>query len=112
MHHKDVEYDMEVSSGVEGWSSDLIRQHMPWRPSIHMPKSAARIWLKVTDVKVERLRDISQEDAVAEGVKASPPFAIGYFKNLWESINGAASWNANPWVWVVEFEVVSKNGKP
>jgi hypothetical protein len=101
------------STGIYGSQNPFNPDREPkTRPSIHMPKAAARIWLKVAGVRVERLKDISQEDAVAEGVKAYPPFAIGYFKNLWESINGEASWNANPWVWVVAFELVSTTGKP
>lgn len=88
-----------------------------WRPSIHMPKHAARIWLKVKDVRVERVQNISEEDAKAEGVKqyATKPdwMAAKFgFEILWGNINGQESWDANPWVWVVEFEVVSTTGKP
>lgn len=104
-----------------------------WKPSIHMPKAAARIWLKITNVKVERLRDISQEDAKAEGIKFSNLFnewggvvphpnvpdhfrwysnPVDAFNNLWISINGADSFKANPWVWAIEFEVLSTTGKP
>jgi hypothetical protein len=90
------------------------------RPSIHMPRWASRITLEVTGVRVERLDAISAVDAEAEGLRRFPfedSFAwalrdgdtsgyatpTGAFRNLWESINGAGSWNANPWVWVVEF---------
>lgn len=104
------------------------------RPSIHMPKDVARIWLKVTDVRLERLQYISEEDAKAEGVKRvvngdedfdsicyenylntgyiDLPTAKQSFETLWKKINGADSWKANPWVWVVCFEVVSTTGKP
>lgn len=94
-----------------------------WRPSIHMPRSASRISLAVTAVRVERLQDISEADAIAEGV--TPQWepgmsgrlieALGGFSHrpaasayatLWEEINGAGSWDANPWVWVVEFKRV------
>ena len=71
-----------------------------WRPSIHMPRWASRITLEVTGVRVERLQDINEEDALAEGVEHA-------FRSLWESINGPGSWDANPWVWVVEFRRVS-----
>lgn len=74
-----------------------------WKPSIHMPRSASRITLKVTDVRVERLHEIIEADAVAEGASTPGPFAVYHFMDLWSSINGAKSWNANPWVWVVSF---------
>lgn len=85
-----------------------------WRPSIHMPRWASRITLEFTDVRVERLQDISEEDAEAEGarpsflipgsekVSSSPQCRWG-FHQLWESINGPESWDVNPWVWVIEF---------
>ncbi|HBR1193070.1 MULTISPECIES: hypothetical protein [Klebsiella] len=93
-----------------------------WRPSIHMPRWASRILLEITDVRVERLNAISEEDARAEGIIdggclncgepepcgcANPdPDATDAFAYLWQSIYGQESWNANPWVWVIEFERV------
>ena len=79
-----------------------------WSPSIHMPRWASRIDLEVTGVRVERLQDISEADAEAEGCQNSLHLHGGRFANenfrwLWESINGDGSWDANPWVWVVEF---------
>ncbi|HBT5834534.1 hypothetical protein WDU42_19255 [Klebsiella pneumoniae] len=76
------------------------------RPSIHMPRWASRILLEITNVRVERLRSMSQDDARAEGViAASGPMEAGLaFRELWESIYGEESWNANPWVWVISFE--------
>ncbi len=83
------------------------------RPSIHMPRWASRISLKVTGVKVERLQDISEADAEAEGAEPilEPPDGGGAphvegFQALWKSINGAQSWQANPWVAVYTFERV------
>lgn len=79
-----------------------------WKPSIHMPHWASRITLEIVSVRVERLKDISEPDARSEGCEPAwfgKRFA-GYstaFAQLWESINGAGSWDANPWVWVVEF---------
>lgn len=79
------------------------------RPAIFMPRAASRITLEITSVRVERLQDISEADAKAEGValKNSPAaFLTSYvrgFRDLWESINGPGSWAANPWVWRVEF---------
>lgn len=88
-----------------------------WRPSIHMPKWASRIWLRVTEVRVERLRNITHEAITAEGVGCdwqpdSNQFAT--FARLWDFINAkpGADWAANPWVWVVRFEVVSTTGRP
>jgi hypothetical protein len=83
-----------------------------WRPSIHMPRWASRLTLEVTSVRVERLHDISESDALAEGCSASgewsaagvsTPSARADFGGLWRSINGVESWAANPWVWVVGF---------
>ncbi len=75
-----------------------------WRPSIHMPRWASRITLEITGVRVERLQDISEADAIAEG--GTKHFNIDWFGPLWASIYGGDSWNANPWVWVIEFRRV------
>ncbi|MBD1295510.1 hypothetical protein [Pseudomonas aeruginosa] len=92
------------------------------RPSIHMPRWASRVLLEITAVRVERLQDISEEQALAEGVHGEPcdharqacgdigcwgDTAKGAFGFLWESLNGEGSWVANPWVWVVEFKRVT-----
>jgi hypothetical protein len=81
-------------------------QRSAWRPSIHMPRWASRITLEITDVRVERLQVISLDDAKAEGVETTDQYA-----ELWCKINGAESWNANPWVWVVAFKRVEGGGK-
>nr|DAP97650.1 MAG TPA: ASCH domain protein [Caudoviricetes sp.] len=84
-----------------------------WRPSIHMPRWASRILLEITAVRVERLKDISESDARAEGVMPTPGAAeqlVGgklAFAELWASIYGHENWRANPWVWVIEFKQVS-----
>lgn len=80
---------------------------MKWCPSIHMPKEAARIFLRVTDAWVERLKSISEEDAIAEG--ADGPIHEMCFSAIWDSTIKHADlprygWDANPWVWVIEFE--------
>lgn len=85
-----------------------------WRPSIHMPRGRSRLSLRVTSVRVERLHAITEDDARAEGitslsVQTGPHTLVGRpvateFGALWRSINGPASWDANPWVWVVGFE--------
>lgn len=89
-----------------------------WRPSIHMPRWASRITLEITGVRVERLQDISEADAQAEGCalecmtpigddSGSAIHGPGGYIALWESINGPGSWDLNPWVWVVEFRRLS-----
>lgn len=84
----------------------------PWHPSIHMPKEAARIWLKVTDVRVERLQDMTDDDAEAEGCFDYTSTALGFF-DVWDSTIKKSNlncygWNANPWVWVIKFERCEK----
>lgn len=83
-----------------------------WTPSIHMPRWASRLTLEITGVRVERLRDLSEDDAKSEGI--TPPsggvlpgweYRIN-FRDLWMSIYGADNWETNPWVWVIEFKVV------
>lgn len=108
--------------------NDPLYEHKKFKPSIHMPKEACRVWLRVTNLRIERLHDISESDSIKEGVEFEGeqpwykdyvrklkffPFANPFysFRSLWKSINGDDSWNANPWVWVVQFEVVSTTGK-
>ncbi|EMM2809455.1 TPA: ASCH domain-containing protein [Klebsiella pneumoniae] len=95
-------------------------EEIRWTPSIHMPRTASRILLEITDVRVERLNAISQEDAQAEGMELtgwrptySDPDSGGEvmtpydnFAELWSSIYGDESWKANPWVWVISFKRV------
>lgn len=88
-------------------------------PSIHLHRRYSRILLEVTDVRVERLQDISRPDIRAEGLQCPPELASddvspnyrdwypAAWRELWDSINGPHSWNANPWVWVVEFQRIS-----
>ena len=113
-----------------GSYGDMARKDygLKWTPSIHMPRWASRITLEITGVRVERLNSISEDDAAAEGVGSAVWFAgkgvpeeqwtslgehgayrashINSFATLWESIYGADSWQANPWVWVIEFKRV------
>lgn len=96
-----------------------------WTPSIHMPRWASRILLEITNVRVERLNDISECDARDEGVppagsllpdhpgtfltpKGDFAMARVAFQRLWESIYGEESWNVNPWVWVIEFKRIQE----
>ena len=131
-----------------GWDRSIPK----WKPSIHMPRWASRITLEITDVRVERLQNISEADAIAEGIAplfsgeevagrpdcaldpmpwrnylwhghvgrsilaaqsdawphqfSSYDTAVGSYSSLWASINGAESWDANPWVWAVSFKRV------
>lgn len=84
--------------------------HCCWRPSIHMPRWASRILLEITNVRVERLKSISDGDAIREGCSTadmkSGDCAADVFARLWASIYGEESWQANPWVWVIEFKRV------
>lgn len=75
----------------------------PWTPSIFMPRYASRLTLEVKDIRLERLQDISQEDAIAEGC-----LDIKDFEALWKSINGSISWTRNPWVWAIDFSVMEE----
>ena len=80
-----------------------------WRPAIHMPRWASRLTLRITDVRVQRLQDISEEDARAEGRSLTPGDPVGYFPETWERINGPGSWEANPFVWALTFQVIKAN---
>ncbi|WP_343627406.1 hypothetical protein [Comamonas aquatica] len=143
--NSNVEFcDGDGFTGEFADKSDMPR----WRPSIHMPKEFARIWLEITGVRVERLQDISEDDADAEGCerleteryerdwKLCPKCggtrlhdALGAglgvihdvdcrecdtyvkrFRHLWLSTGG--DWDANPWVWVIDFKTISTNGRP
>ena len=94
-----------------------------WKPSIHMPKEAARIWLKVTDVRVERLQDITEDGTIKEGCIYDTEYNLGksarirgHFADVWDSTIKRSDlstygWGANPYVWVIEFERCEKPGK-
>ena len=94
----------DQEDGVTSWITKKI-------PSIHMPRWASRITLEVTSVRVERLQDISEADAAAEGVHTDPDCpAYDAYQALWEQINGKGSWDANPWVWVIDFRRAAQEG--
>ena len=118
--YEDTDNDPDLPSGKRSWryvykadnpNYPVIPGH--WRPSIHMPREAARIFLRVTGVQIERLQDITEAQAEAEGVDQYPFTAIGKFCDLWDSTIKPADralygWTANPWVWVIEFERTEK----
>jgi hypothetical protein len=107
------------SDGQEYEDGDGWHFEPKWKPSIFMPRMYSRITLEITNVRVERLQDISEEDSECEGISSSFGNWKNYtdqsvvcqtskasFRTLWESINGPVSWGINPWVWVVEFKRV------
>lgn len=106
-------------SDTEKFYQDGKEINMKWQPSLHMPKEAARIFLRVTNVRVERLQEITSEQICKEGVEVEDPYVLNgegkryAFSNLWnstikESDLDRYGWNANPWVWVIEFERCDK----
>lgn len=129
-----VFYRADYHDDPHGPDGELSPQgkYREWRPSIHMPRSACRLVLEVTGVRVKRLQAISYEDALAEGA-FDPQMFWGAefddvdgesadelarrlqwpqraFRELWCKINGPESWNSNPWVWVVEFRRIENGG--
>lgn len=108
---KEVIYKASSEVGLYGYEGK-------WRPSIFMPRWASRILLEVVSIRVERLNDISEADAVAEGCETvcmtptgedngSAIYGPDGYAALWDHINGAGSWESDPWVWVVEFKRVT-----
>lgn len=104
----------------EDWQRNDIADVTKWKPSIHMPKEAARIWLKITDVRVERLQEITIDGIRNEGISSMAvhagdmEIALKEWKNLWNSTIkktdlDSYGWEANPWVWVIEFERCEKS---
>jgi len=117
-NERDFIYRADHHAGLEKRDGD-----QKWKPSIHMPRIACRLMLEITGTRVERLNEISVEDAIAEGIEPvrniwklygerikGTAGATGQprksYASLWKSINGNGSWAANPWVWVVEFKVL------
>ena len=105
--------DMRKVLGPVHYSADP--EHGGWmpywgtmKPSIHMPRWASRITLEITAVRVERLQDISELDALSEGVDQDTCAPVAIYRELWEQINGHASWDMNPWVWAIEFKRINQ----
>lgn len=116
-----IEYYADTFNAYPGqWPSDEAKgnpEAPKWRPSIFMPRWASRIQLEITDISVERVQDISREDALAEGIQINPGLERGIpdlprarFADLWDSINKKRgySWESNCWVWVIEFKRIEK----
>lgn len=116
-------YRADHPTGV--WSERDPNKSIRWRPSIHMPRALSRLTLRITNIRVERLQEISEADARAEGVhidalspasrerfsrmKPWPECYRPMYALLWDDINGAGSWSRNDWVWVIAFEVIQAN---
>lgn len=107
--------------GIEDAESRRCREEygVKWKPAIHMPRWACRTVLEITEIRVQRVKDISQADAIAEGAPPShtsidrvsreygyADFTRSWYAQLWDSINGPGSWDANPWVWAITFRKV------
>ena len=106
---KDVKDHMRLTSSSS--FEDIITDKECWTPSIHMKRKHSRINLEITDIRVERVQDISEGDAEAEGFRSNNDYAYSnrsqlWFKYLWDSLNKKRGhgWDVNPWVWVVEFK--------
>ena len=104
--------DGEEFEDADGWLWEP-----KWIPSIHMPKDLARIWLEITGVRLERIQEITPDDCIAEGAWPVEQRELGRgheaasaFRELWESTGG--DWSSNPWVWAIDFKVLSTTGRP
>ncbi|WP_150428839.1 hypothetical protein [Dechloromonas sp. CZR5] len=98
----------QYTYAADNWSNQDRADFKAWgfrnRPSIHMPRWASRILLEIVDIRIEKLQDISEADAEAEGPPKNFNLWRDNFCALWQQINGGGSWDTNPWVWVVEFK--------
>lgn len=111
---EDFEYAGPFDSALYFHKASNPNYTGPWRPSIHMPKDAARIFLRVTDVRVERLQHITRDGAISEGCNAAIP--VLEFQEVWDTTIKPADrdrygWDANPWVWVYTFKRCGKEGE-
>lgn len=135
----DEEDDVHACPDLRVWSyykaDNVVPEQYRWRPSIHLPRWASRLTLTVTDVRAQRLQDISEEDAIAEGIeRINDPRGICWrsyetlsngkphphsivpnrsavisYRELWNSLHGPDAWDANPWVWAISFSVAHHN---
>ncbi len=106
------EPNVNFLKGKYFYKCDLEKQgwNFKWKSPIHMPKVAARIFLEVVSIRVERMEDIRTEDIIKEGLPKNfeQPSPAEWYRELWEKINGTKSLKANPWVWVIEFKRIEK----
>jgi hypothetical protein len=111
----------KASENGKAWQENS--EDWTWKPSIQMPKKFARIWLKIEHIGIDRLNNISNESAIAEGIEGKENDIqysykdylsdevecynpVNSFQSLWEKINGIGSWDFNPWVWVIKFKTI------
>ncbi|WP_432328883.1 hypothetical protein ACRQ5D_10770 [Mucilaginibacter sp. P25] len=127
---KDLGYIMLPFSEISEKTLSNIKKRKTlghWQRARFLPKEFSRIWLEITDIRIDRLNDITEADAIAEGVEIVShdglykhyydknfefESSVESFTTLWVSINGLSSWEKNPWVWVISFKALSTNGKP
>ncbi|HCU25582.1 MAG TPA: hypothetical protein DF383_11255 [Deltaproteobacteria bacterium] len=111
--------DIEAVMYRSSWDSDLRRpiwcidgepvgDRKGWRPSIHMPKWAARTWLEITEVRVQRVQEISEGDIIAEGCPSEYLLGINWFRPFWNSLYGPDAWDRNDWAWALTFKVLEE----
>lgn len=129
---KPIEYDYRASYTNGDRLGDSLGIKKTWKPAIHMPRAASRILLEVTNVRVERLQDISEADAIAEGIERPEDMSaeaiaaldiwegaerrcfnalnqpIHQYRRLWDQINGEGAWDTNPWVWAISFKRIKE----
>lgn len=100
-----VGYYMDGCRVTESWETR--------RTAMFMPKWAARTWLKLTDVRVERVQEISEADCIAEGCPKEYLLGVNWYRDLWGKINGRKHpWESNPWVWCLSFQILESTTKP
>lgn len=118
-HHPHFPQMTFRADGEEFEDADGFLWEPKWTPAIHMKKEEARIWLEITGVRVERLQQITEADCIAEGAPGGHGSIPGYpysatplehFRHIWKSTGG--DWDANPWVWVIDFKTISTTGRP
>lgn len=129
------DYDPEdpESGSRFSYKADCPEHQWPlvkWKPSLFMPKAAARLFLKITEIRIERLQDISEKDAKAEGIEVADRIqghplyrnyirkgavwnsAVNSYSTLWDAINGKDAWEQNPFVWVISFQPIDNPFQP
>ncbi len=108
LYKADMPMHWDADDTETGIAVDLKSTDYKWRPSIHMPREAARIFLRVTDVRVERLQEMPPYDIAFEGFRKQKDFIALWNSTIKPSDRAIYGWDANPWVWVIEFERISR----
>ena len=125
LHPSDENYGYIYKASENGREWAANDERWKWKPSLFMPKSACRLFLKITKIRIERLQDISEQDAISEGIDSEFDTYLDYeqketlgsyyllsardsYESLWAKINGQDSWDENPFVWVISFEITER----